>query len=184
MEWEFTVLNQIQQIRTDFLDKLMPCITFLGQWAILWIVITILCIAFKQKRKLGISLAFNIVINTIACNLIFKSIVQRLRPYVLNESFTLIIPPEKDFFSFPSGHSMFAFGAATIIFIYNKKIGICMYLLAAMIAFSRLYLYMHFPTDVMIGSLMGIILAVFSYKIEKHLLVKPNIRKVTYSPHL
>ena len=117
MEWEFTVLNQIQQIRTDFLDKLMPCITFLGQWAILWIVITILCIAFKQKRKLGISLAFNIVINTIACNLIFKSIVQRLRPYVLNESFTLIIPPEKDFFSFPSGHSMFAFGAATIIFI-------------------------------------------------------------------
>ena len=51
MEWEFTVLNQIQQIRTDFLDKLMPCITFLGQWAILWIVITILCIAFKQKRN-------------------------------------------------------------------------------------------------------------------------------------
>ena len=51
MEWEFTVLNQIQQMRTDFLDKLMPCITFLGQWSILWIVIAILCLAFRQKRN-------------------------------------------------------------------------------------------------------------------------------------
>lgn len=178
MEWEFTVLNQIQQMRTDFLDKLMPCITFLGQWSILWIVIAILCLAFRQKRKLGISLAFNIVINLIVCNLIFKRIVQRLRPYILNESFHLIIPPERDFFSFPSGHSMFAFGAATIIFIYNKKVGIFAYFLAAMIAFSRLYLYMHFPTDVMIGSAMGILFAMFSYKIEKNLLVKPNIRKI------
>lgn len=178
MEWEFTILNEIQNIRTSFLDKLIPCITFLGQWSILWIVIAILCLASKQKRKLGISLTFNIVINTIVCNLIFKNIVQRLRPYILNESFNLIIPPEKDFFSFPSGHSMFAFGAATIIFFYNKKIGICMYLLAAMIAFSRLYLYMHFPTDVMIGSAMGVLFAIFSYKIEKHLLVKPDFHKI------
>ena len=73
---------------------------------------------------------------------------------------------------------MFAFGAATIIFLYNKKIGIFVYLLAAMIAFSRLYLYMHFPTDVLIGSGMGILLAVFSCKIEKHLLVKPDISKL------
>ena len=73
---------------------------------------------------------------------------------------------------------MFAFGAATIIFIYNKKVGIFAYFLAAMIAFSRLYLYMHFPTDVMIGSAMGILFAMFSYKIEKNLLVKPNIRKI------
>lgn len=178
MEWEFAVLNAIQKMRTPFLDKLMPCITFLGQWAILWIVIAVLCLAFKQKRKLGISLLFDIIINTVVCNLIFKNIVQRLRPYILNESFRLLIPPERDYFSFPSGHSMLAFGAATIIFIYNKKVGICMYFLAALIAFSRLYLYMHFPTDVMIGSGMGVLLAIFSYKIEKHLLVKPDIRKI------
>ena len=178
MEWEFAFLNSIQKIRTDFLDKLMPCITFLGQWAVLWIVIAVLCLAFRQKRKLGISLMFNIIINTVACNLIFKHIVQRLRPYILNDTVTLIIPPETDYFSFPSGHSMFAFGAATIIFLYNKKIGIFVYLLAAMIAFSRLYLYMHFPTDVLIGSGMGILLAVFSCKIEKHLLVKPAISKL------
>ena len=140
MEWEFTVLNSIQQVRTDFLDKLMPCITFLGQWALLWIVIMVLCLAFKQHRKLGIALASDIIVNTIVCNLILKNIVQRLRPYVLNESFTLIVPPERDFYSFPSGHSMFAFGAATVIFLYNKKLGIFVYLLAAMIAFSRLYL--------------------------------------------
>jgi len=51
MEWEFAFLNSIQKIRTDFLDKLMPCITFLGQWAVLWIVIAVLCLAFRQKKK-------------------------------------------------------------------------------------------------------------------------------------
>ena len=167
MEWEFTVLNNIQKIRSDFLDKLMPCISFLGEGAILWIVITIMCIAVKKYRKIGISLAINIGINTIACNLILKPIVQRLRPYILNEYITLIVPPERDFFSFPSGHSMFAFGAATIIFIYNKKLGIFMYLLATMIAFSRLYLYVHFPTDVMIGAAIGILLAMLSYKLQQ-----------------
>ena len=167
MEWEFTVLNSIQRIRTDFLDKLMPCITFLGKWALLWIVITVLCLAFRQHRKLGISLALDMIVNTIACNLILKNIVQRLRPYVLNESFTLIVPPERDFYSFPSGHSMFAFGAATVIFLYNKKLGIFIYLLAAMIAFSRLYLYMHFPTDVIIGAGVGILLALLTCKLQQ-----------------
>lgn len=167
MEWEFTVLNNIQKIRTDFLDRLMPSISFLGKWAVLWLVIAIMCLAVKKYRKIGVSLAINIVIDTISCSLILKPIVQRLRPYTLNEYITLIVPPERDFYSFPSGHSLFAFGAATIIFIYNKKLGICMYLLAAMIAFSRLYLYVHFPTDVMTGAAVGILLAILSYKLQQ-----------------
>ena len=118
MEWEFTVLNNIQGWRNDFCDKLMPCISFLGYWAILWIVITILCLAVKRYRKLGRSLAFDIIF------------------------------------------------AATIIFIYNRKLGMLAYLIAFAIAFSRLYLYVHFPTDVILGAVFGVATAIISYKIE------------------
>ena len=165
MDWEFTVLNNIQEWRNDFLDKLMPCISFLGYWAILWIVITILCLAVKRYRKLGRSLAFDIIFGAIVCNIIFKRIVQRIRPYDLNSTVNLIVPPESEF-SFPSGHTFFAFGAATIIFIYNRKLGIAAYLVAFAIAFSRLYLYVHFPTDVILGAVFGVLTAVVSYRIE------------------
>lgn len=177
MEWEFTVLNQIQKGRTEFLDRLMPCISFLGKWGLLWIVITILCLSVKRYRKLGRSLVCNIIVDLIACSAILKPIVQRLRPYVLNTTVHLIVPPETEF-SFPSGHTLFAFGAATIIFMYNKAVGAVLYVLAALIAFSRLYLYVHFPTDVICGAVFGIILAVISYHIEKMIFDRPKIKKL------
>lgn len=168
MEWEFTVLNNIQGWRNDFLDRLMPCISFLGYWGLLWIVITVMCLAVRKYRKLGRSLAFSMIFGFIACNIILKRIVQRMRPYVLNGTVKLIVPPESDF-SFPSGHTFFAFSAATIIFIYNKKLGALAYLAAFAIAFSRLYLYVHFPTDIIFGALFGIVIAVISYKIDNML---------------
>ena len=59
-------------------------------------------------------------------------------------------------YSFPSGHTQASFAAATALFTGNKKAGICAYVLAALIAFSRLYLYVHFPTDVLAGVVIGI----------------------------
>ena len=171
MEWEFMVLNALQKGRTALWDRLMPCISFLGTWGILWIVITVLCLAVKQHRRLGISLAFNMGIDLIACNALLKPIVARLRPYVLNTTVSLLVPPETEF-SFPSGHTLFAFGAATILFMYNKKVGTAVYVLAALIAFSRLYLYMHFPTDVFFGALFGVVLALISYYLDATLFPK------------
>lgn len=166
MDWEFYVLNYLQKnVRNDFLDKLMPLISLLGALGALWVIMAVVALITKKYRRFGRSLAFDLLFSLIPCNLIFKPIVNRIRPYELNSTVQLLVPPEIDP-SFPSGHTFFAFSAATICFIYNKKLGICMYILAFAIAFSRLYLYVHFPTDVISGAVLGTITAIIAYKLE------------------
>lgn len=166
MEWEFTVLNYIQDnIRSETLDKIMPVISLLGALGAFWIIITIISLITKKYRTFGRSMAVNMISNLVVCNMIFKPIVGRIRPYELNTTVNLMVNPEIDP-SFPSGHTFFAFGAATVFFMYNKKLGILMYIIAAAIAFSRLYLYVHFPTDVACGAVFGIITAIIAHKIE------------------
>ncbi len=166
MDGEFYILNYIQdQLRTDFLDKLMPAISFLGKAGLIWIVIALLCLFFKRSRLLGRSLVFNLIFNLVASSLIIKPIVSRLRPCVLDSTVELLVKLPFDT-SFPSGHTLFAFGAATIIFIYNKWLGTAAYIFGFLMAFSRLYLYVHFPTDVAFGAVFGVIFAVIAYKME------------------
>ncbi len=167
MEWEFQFLNYIQKhIRSDILDFIMPLISYLGTLGAVWILIALISLFTKKYREFGITLSFDLIISLIPCNLIFKPIVNRIRPYVLNNTITLIVPPEIDA-SFPSGHTFFAFSAATICFIYNKKFGCLLYILAALIGFSRLYLYIHFPTDVFFGAVFGTLTAIGAFYMEK-----------------
>ncbi len=167
MDWEFYILNYIHyNLRSDFLDAVMPYISLLGAAGVLWIIIAVAALIIKKYRSFGKSLSFYLICAFIICNLIIKPIVNRIRPYELNDAIQLLVPPETDA-SFPSGHTFFAFGTATIFFIYNKKLGIFMYLLALAIAISRLYLYIHFPTDVICGMIFGTITAIAAYKTEK-----------------
>ena len=166
MNEEFYILNYIQtELRTDFLDKLMPAISFLGKAGLIWIVIAVVCLFFKRSRMLGRSLAFDLIFNLIASSCIIKPIVSRIRPCVLDKTVDLLVNAPFDP-SFPSGHTLFAFGAATIIFIYNKWLGIAAYIFGFLMAFSRMYLYVHFPTDVAFGAVFGIVFAVVAYKLE------------------
>ncbi len=178
MDWEFTLLNYIQdELRTDFLDKLMPVISFFGKLSLIWIIIAVGFLCFKKTRKIGRSLTFDLIFNLIAGNLIIKSIVHRLRPCVLDKTVELLTSAPFDS-SFPSGHTLYAFGAATILMIYNRWLGIAGYIFAILMGFSRMYLYMHFPTDVLFGTIFGIVFAVTAYKIEGMLFDrdKPLIR--------
>ncbi len=177
MDWEFYILNYIQNnFRSDLLDAVMPFISLLGAAGVLWILIAVISLITKKYRRFGKSLVFYLIFAFIICNLIFKPVVNRIRPYELNTMINLLVSPEIDA-SFPSGHTFFAFGTATVFFIYNKKAGICMYILASAIAASRLYLYVHFPTDVLFGMILGIITAVVSYKIEKFIFSDNNKNK-------
>ena len=163
-EKEIAILDFLQEsVRSDTLDTIMPIITKLGSYGIVWIIICIYLLARKKYRRDGLMLAVALIIGLIIGNITLKPIIRRTRPYDVNTAFQLLIPKQIDF-SFPSGHSLSSFAAATVLFCTNKKMGIPAIMLAASIAFSRLYLYVHYPSDVVGGSVMGIIIGYLTIK--------------------
>ena len=100
---------------------------------------------------------FSLAGNALVCNVILKPLVNRTRPYTLLE-YDILIPPVGDA-SFPSGHTSASFAAATALYAMNKKWGIAAYIFAAVMGFSRLYLGVHFPTDVLAGAFCGVLAA-------------------------
>lgn len=159
------ILNFIRQyIVNDVLDVIMPFITKLGDAGIIWIVITIVMLVFPKYRKWGVSMAVALFLSLVIGNLTLKPLIERLRPFEVNEGIKLIIDAPHGF-SFPSGHSMTSFAGATVIMYAHKKWGIAAIILASLIAFSRLYLYVHYPTDVLVGVIMGIAIAMIAVRI-------------------
>lgn len=157
---EFIRIN----LHNPFLDKLVPKITILGNMGLIWIIIGIIFICNKKYRKYGIIMLCTLCIGVLLGDGIIKQLVARQRPFNFIDNLQLLISPPTSF-SFPSGHSMSSFSAATIIYIANNKMGIGAFLLAAIIGFSRMYLYVHYPSDVLVGCILGIILSVAVYKI-------------------
>ena len=167
MDWEFQFLNWIQENwHNDVLTTVLRWITTLGNGGILWILLSLLLWIPRKTRKCGISMSLSLLLCGILGNLILKPWIGRIRPYDINTSIELLLPALSDF-SFPSGHASASFAAAAAIFAYHKKWGTGALALAAVIAFSRLYLYVHYPSDVLAGSLLGILFGVISYYIVK-----------------
>ena len=145
------------------LDTLMPLITLLGDAGIFWIAIAVALLFTKKYRKVGLGMAIAMVIGLLVCNVTLKPLVMRPRPYdyqadVFHKIIPLLVEKQHDF-SFPSGHTIASFEAATVIAIHNKKSGIAAMVLAVLIAFSRMYLYLHYPTDVLASVVLGIAFA-------------------------
>lgn len=145
------------------LDTLMPLITLLGDAGIFWIAIAVALLCTKKYRRTGLGMAIALVIGLLVCNVTLKPLVMRPRPYdyqadVFHKIIPLLVERQHDF-SFPSGHTIASFEAATVIAINHKKWGIGALVLAALIAFSRMYLYLHYPTDVLASVVLGIAFA-------------------------
>jgi undecaprenyl-diphosphatase len=109
---------------------------------------------------MGLALIFCLLIG----NMTLKPLIARPRPYSYFPEMTLLIAPLSDF-SFPSGHTFASFASATALYLHHKRLGIAAYILAAVIAFTRLYLYVHFPSDVLAGLLLGIVSGWVAYHI-------------------
>lgn len=163
-EFELIILDFIREhLACPFLDAVMPVITSLANGGIIWIIAAILLLFFKKTRKTGFSVALALIIGLIIGNLILKNLVGRIRPYDLNADVELLVSRLSDY-SFPSGHTLASFETASVLMIRDKKLGIPSLILATLIAFSRLYLYVHYPTDVLAGIILGVLIGFISCK--------------------
>lgn len=145
-----------EHLRNAVCDVLFKGITHLGDSGIFWILLTIVLLCFKQTRRAGIYSACALTASLIVNNLILKNLVGRIRPYEVVEGLQCIVAPAWDA-SFPSGHTGASFASAvSICRQIPKKFAVFFIVLASLIAFSRLYVGIHYPTDVLGGLVTGI----------------------------
>ncbi len=165
-EWEERFLLFLQDsVRGPVLDRIMQFITSLGDGGFLAILACLVLILIPRFRKTGLTASLSLALDYLFLNLILKNLVARVRPYVLIEKLHLIAKEPSDY-SFPSGHSGAAFAVASVLFLcMPRKVGIPAMALAALIAFSRLYLGAHFPTDVIGGVLLGCLTGWISWRL-------------------
>lgn len=154
-----------EYIHNPFLDRIMPFITKLGNAGLIWIIISIIFIGNKKYRKAGILALCSLMIGFLLGEVLLKNIIARPRPFVGMPNIELLIPKPSTY-SFPSGHTTSSFAAvgAFAKMIDNKRVMIPLIVLAFLIAFSRLYLMVHYPSDVLGGIVLGLISANVAYK--------------------
>ena len=162
MIWEAEFLTWLQSVRAPFLDELMAGLSFLGDYGICGIVVGIVLVIIKKTRRTGFEVLIAMAIAFIIGNLIIKNVVARLRPYDAYEHLEPLVRRPLDW-SFPSGHSTNLFACATAIFLNHKKVGVIALIIALLVAFSRLYNCMHFPTDVLAGVFIGVVCAILTH---------------------
>lgn len=150
-----TILRWINvKFRNKTFDKIMPIITSAGNLGIIWIVISVLLITKKDYRVLGQTILIALVITTIIGEGIIKNIVKRKRPFYGNDDKELLISRPITY-SFPSGHTASSFAVATVFIKTDNAASLEIMLLACLIAFSRIYLGVHYPSDVIGGGIIG-----------------------------
>lgn len=145
-----------QNIRCALLDPFMKLYTQLGNTGMLFIVLGLLMLLFKPTRKAGFSALCAMLIGLVVVNFTIKPLVSRPRPWLVMENFVNLVP-EKDPNSFPSGHtnSAFAFALAVCVAAPKRWMKITAVCMAAVMGLSRLYVGVHFPSDVLAGAVIG-----------------------------
>ena len=158
-EFEIKILDCIQEhLRFGFLDDMMVLLTRLADDGIVWIILAIALICFKQTRKMGITLGLSLLLGLLVGNLGLKNLFVRPRPYTVNPEIVpnMLIERLSDY-SFPSGHTRCCFESGMAMFLCDKRFGKVAFVLGGFIGFSRIYLYIHYPTDVIAGALLGLL---------------------------
>ena len=150
-----TVLDWIQvNCKNKTMDKLMPKISLLGDMGIFWISIGCAMLTSKKYRQCGVTLLSGLLCGVLTGNLAVKNLVQRDRPCWIDQTADLLIKLPRDY-SFPSGHTLSCVIASAVLMYHDKRLGIPASVLSAAVAFSRMYLYVHFPTDILGGAALG-----------------------------
>lgn len=156
--FDAAVMAWIQEnLHSAFTDAVLPLVTHLGDAGAVWIIFGITLLFFKRTRRTGILLLVSMLLTYLTGEVLLKNLVMRPRPCHLFPEVPLLIA-RPDSFSFPSGHTASSFAAAVSLTFRHKKAWPAL-LLAALIAFSRVFLFVHFPTDIIAGAALGTLFA-------------------------
>ncbi len=172
--FDLPILDWIaEHLRCGFLDVVMPMITALSNGGIFWILLALVLMAIPKTRRAGFAMGIALLLGLLVCNLTLKPLMARMRPYdyqltVFGKQIALLVATPHDF-SFPSGHTIASFEGAVALMLYDRKWGIPAMVLAVLIAFSRLYLYVHYPTDVLASVILGTAFAFLGHFLIKYL---------------
>ena len=178
--FETSILHWIRQtFSCAFLDAVMPYITKFADSGIGWILLALVLLIPRKTRRMGAAMGVALAIGFVTGNLLLKNLVARTRPFLFDPSIELLIAPPHEF-SFPSGHTLASFECAIAVFCYRRKWGVVALLFAVLIAFSRLYLQVHYPTDVLCGAILGSLIGYLAYRIvetiaHKHVAKRPQV---------
>ena len=153
---DFSILYWIQEnLRCAFLDVVLPFLTTLCNNGEIWIACGIALLFFKKYRRYGIFLLVALLLGSLIGNEIIKPLVARVRPCNAVSLLPDMLVKVPSSYSFPSGHTVSSVVGATVLTRANKKFGFAAIPVAALIAFSRLYVFVHFPSDVLVGAILG-----------------------------
>ena len=181
VNFDLPILDWIQaQLQCGFMDTIMPIITRFGEGGVFWIAWAVILLIIPKTRKVGLSMIFALLLGLLVCNVTLKPLVARIRPYDLQEQdfgiyINLLIERQHDF-SFPSGHTIASFEAAVVLLKNSRKMGIPALILAILVSFSRLYLYVQYPSGVLVSVVLGTIFAFIGCALA-NLIKLPTVKK-------
>lgn len=159
--WEQQTLLWFQErLRRGWLTVTMKIATFLGNGGILWLTTCAFLLFRQQTRRAALTALLSLVFSALVCNAFLKNLVERARPFDKIPGLQFLIRKPHDF-SFPSGHTSSSFAVATVFLaMLPMWVGVTALLIALTIAFSRMYLGVHYPSDVLCGMLLGIVFGI------------------------
>lgn len=154
-ELDRKIIYAIQRLRNPKSDMFFRVFTHIAEYGIMWMLVTCLCFLFRETRTLSLAFFIALALCMIIGELILKPLVRRNRPFMDDPSVDVVVHKPKDF-SHPSGHSTSCFSCAVALLYFDWRFGIIALIFALAIGFSRIYLFVHYPSDVLCGALWGI----------------------------
>lgn len=161
---ELTILHFIQSLRSESFDSAMLFVSSLGNYGAIWIALAAALLIAPGLKRSGLAVSAALLIDFVVVNLILKPWVGRERPCDLTVPEDMLLACLTDH-SFPSGHTAAAFAAAVALFACHRKAGTIALFLAFLMGFSRLYLFVHYPSDVLAGALLGVLFGLIGYRL-------------------
>ena len=167
-ELDGQILLFIQEhIRCGALDGVMRLLSTLGNAGAIWIVTALALLFFRRTRRFGAACGLALLLGFVVTNLALKNIIPRIRPYDVMTSLNILVKPERSF-SFPSGHATSSLAAGVALFLtLPRRYGVPALLLGVLIALSRMYVGVHYPTDVLCGAAIGVAAALAAVRVAR-----------------